>query len=188
MKILQHLSAMLIVTIIIGVIYASVQHTWRANANDPQTALLYTMRDRIQQGKPIDFVFSDSVDLGSSLSPFLVTYNGNGDPLRSNGFIDQNLPRLPKGVLDFARTHGEHWVTWQPRTGIRMAMGILNVQAGAVQFIAAGRSLAQVEQRVSRLEKILLAGWLACICIILVNAATQVYVHRRTLIKNKFSL
>lgn len=35
MKIVQHLSAMAIITIIMGLICASVQQTYRFNANDP---------------------------------------------------------------------------------------------------------------------------------------------------------
>ena len=60
MKILQHLSALAIITIIMTLIYASVQQTYRSNANDPQMQIVNDLKNNLQEGKPIKVV-SDQV-------------------------------------------------------------------------------------------------------------------------------
>ena len=48
MKFIQHLSAIAIITIIMGLIYASVQQTYRSNADDPQIQIAHDLRDHLQ--------------------------------------------------------------------------------------------------------------------------------------------
>jgi hypothetical protein len=35
--------------------------------------------------------------------------------IQSTGFLDGQLPRIPKGVFDFTAKHKEDVLTWQPR-------------------------------------------------------------------------
>jgi sensor histidine kinase regulating citrate/malate metabolism len=85
------------------------------------------------------------------------------------------MPELPAGVFDFAKANGEHTVTWQPQTGVRMAMIILYANSSQVGFVAAGRSLQEVEIREHNLVTMILIGWIMCIAVILANAALQFY-------------
>jgi hypothetical protein len=97
MKIIQHLSAIAIITIIMGLIYASVQQTYRSNADDPQAQIAYDMRDHLQKGKSL--VFDHTVELGKSLSVFKETYDANGNAIQSTGFLNGRMPQLPEGFL-----------------------------------------------------------------------------------------
>lgn len=74
---------------------------------------------------------------------------------------------LNGGVLDYMRQHGEERVTWQPEKGVRMATVVVRYDKG---FVLAGRSMREVEIRISNIEKIsgiaMLAIWAATLFII----------------------
>lgn len=167
MKNLQYLSAMAIITIVMVLIYAGIQQTYRSNANDPQVEIAYDLRDRLQKSKPI--LFDDTVELESSLSVFKELYDGNGNPIQSNGLLNGKLPQLPKALFEYAKTNGEHWITWQPQRNVRMAVGIVKVNSDNTGYIVVGRSLKEVEERVSRLTTIVIIAWILCIAIVVVN-------------------
>ena len=173
MKTIQHLSAIAIITIIMGLIYASVQQTYRSNANDPQAQIVNDLRDRLHKGRPL--AFDDTVDLERSLSVFKEAYDEKGNPIQSTGFLNGRMPQLPKGVFEYARANGEHWVTWQPDHSIRMAMGIVHVHATPIAYLAVGRSLREVEERVSRLGNMVFTGWILCISVVLINWLVTYY-------------
>ena len=168
MKILQHLSAIVIISIIMLLFYASIQQVYRSNANDPQTQLIYELKNQLEKGRTI-LLNSDSIDLEKSLSVFTGTYDINGNPLQSNGYLDGKLPHMPKGVFQNAGYKGENWITWQPKRNVRMAMGIAKVESSPVAYVAAGRSLREVEQRESRLVTMIFLAWILCCCIIAIN-------------------
>ena len=177
MKTIQHLSAMAIITIIMGLIYASVQQTYRSNANDPQVQIAHDLKTHLQKGKSL--VFNETIELEKSLSVFTEAYDQNGNPLQSTGFLNGKMPHLPKGVFDYASANGEHWVTWQPQRNVRMAMGIVSVHAGPVAYLAVGRSLSEVEERVSRLTNMVFVGWILCMAVVLINWLVTYYSYRK---------
>ena len=86
---------------------------------------------------------------------------------------------LPAGVFDFAKTQGEHEITWQPRSGVRMAMVIVSSNVSPVGFVAAGRSLQEVEVREHNLITMVFLGWLVCIGLVLFHAALQFHRTRQ---------
>lgn len=179
MKIIQHLSAIAIITIIIGLIYTSVQQTYRTNANDPQMQIANDLKGQLQKGKAI--AFDDTVDLERSLAVFKEVCDDNGNPLQSTGFLNGKMPQLPKGVFENAKANGENWVTWQPERNVRMAMGIVHVNAAPIAYLAVGRSLWKVEERVSKLTSMVVIAWVLCICVVLVNWLVTYYNYKKRL-------
>jgi hypothetical protein len=169
MKVLQHLSVIVIITIIMALIYATVQQAYRSNANDPQTQVAYDLKDQLQKGKPVESLFRDTLDLEKSLAVFIETYDAHGKPIQSNGYLNGKFPQLPRGVLEYVKEHGEHWVTWQPQPNVRMAMGLLKVNAGPVSYVAVGRSLKETEERVSGLVTMIFISWTICMAIVCIN-------------------
>ena len=125
---------------------------------------------------------ADTIDIAQSLSTFVALYDANGKPLRSSGYLDGKMPELPAGVFDFAKSHGEHQVTWQPRSGVRMAMVIISSNSSPVGFVAAGRSLQEVEVREHNLVTMVFLGWIICVGLVLLHAGLQFYRNRQ----NKF--
>jgi hypothetical protein len=180
MKITQHISAIVIVTMIIALIYAGVQQSYRTGADDPQVQMAHDLGDDLKIGRAI--AFDDSIDLEKSMSVFTETYDEQGKPIQSSGFIKGKIPQLPSGVFDVARNLGEHRVTWQPQRKLRMAMCIVHVEAGPVAYLAVGRSLKEVEQRVSRFNTMVVIAWILCICVVLANWLVAYYHSRKKIV------
>jgi hypothetical protein len=97
----------------------------------------------------------------------------------STGYLNGKVPRLPKGVFEYAKANGEHWLTWQPQENVRMATGIVRVDVGPIAYLVVGRSLSEVEKRVSAMGKMIFMGWVLCICVVLVNWLISFYHYNR---------
>ena len=183
MKALQHFSALAVISIIMGLIYVAVQQNYRSNANDPQIKIAHDLRDRLESGRSAgSLVFRDTIDLEKSLGTFVIAYDQRERPIQSSGILNGRLPQLPVGVFDFVKTHGEDWVTWQPQHNVRMAMGIIKVNASPISYIAVGRSLREVEERVSRLTTMIVICWILCMAIVLMNWLIQHYFNRKSIV------
>ena len=171
MKILSFLNYLLliaVITIIMGVIYATVQQSYRTGANDPQIQIAEDICAKIQQGKSVENIFqTDAIDISNSLSPFVVFYDASGKPLRSTGYLNGRMAQLPAGVFNVAKSNGQDRVTWQPQDGVRMAMVLIHINSSPIEFVAVGRSLTEVEIRESNLIKMIFVGWILCLVIVL---------------------
>lgn len=172
---INYLLIAMVVTVIFGVQYVAIQQNYRSNANDPQIQTAREINLKLHERKSIDQYFNDTIDIAQSLFPFIVLYDKNEKPLRSSGYLNGEMPELPKGVFDFAKKNGEHDVTWQPQNGVRMAMAIVYSNSFPVSFIGVGRSLHEVEIRESNLITIVFIGLIICIGLILTYAVIQFY-------------
>jgi hypothetical protein len=183
MKNFQHLAVMAVLTIVTGMIYASVQQSYRSNANDPQIQIARDIAGKIKDGLSFEKIFpGDSVDISESLGVFALLYDSVGRPLRYSGFLDNKPAQLPSGVFEYARIHREDWITWQPRQGIRMAMVVVRTNRSPFCYVAVGRSLKEVEIRVQKLSEMVLICWLLCMLIIGILAAFQFRTgHKKTI-------
>src|SRR5580765_3016300 len=115
-----------IITVIFGVIYATVQQSYRTGANDPQIQIALDINAKLHQGKSVESFLTDTIDIAKSLLTFVVLCDNNGKPIRSSGYLDGKMIQLPSGVFDFTKSHGEHQVTWQPLDGVRIAMVLVS--------------------------------------------------------------
>jgi hypothetical protein len=170
----------IIASLAIGLVYAAVQQTYRASANDPQVQLAYEMNHQLQQGRSIDKLFPDSIDLAQSLGTFAVVYDSHYRPIRSSALLDGKYPQLPTGVFEHVKAHGEERVTWQPRTGVRMAMVVLETASPSTGFIALGRSLKEIELRESALGRMTFICWLTAMGLIFVVGLVQYYYSKKS--------
>lgn len=167
---LSHFTIAILVTILCGLIYVTVQQSYRSAANDPQLQLAKDISYKLEQGHPVDnLLLNDSIEVSRSLSPFVALYDNDGNPVRSTATLDGEFPKLPKGVFDFTRKNKEDVLSWQPRRGVRMAMVVEYVHASNISFVAAGRSLEEVEKRESNLTIMVIIAWLVCIAVIVLN-------------------
>jgi hypothetical protein len=181
MRILSTLSRIAIITVVLLFMYASVQQNYRSLANDPQLQIARDISLRLKEGKSIEHIFpADSIDIAKSLGVFAVLYDNNERPLRSSALLDGKIPQLPKGVFDFTKSHGEDVITWQPRSGVRMAMVVVLVQSPATGFVAVGRSLNEVEIRESNLVQMVLLCWLIGMGIIVATELIQYWFSKST--------
>lgn len=166
----SHFAALFIVTILCGLIYATVQQSHRSGANDPQLQIALDLKNALEDNRFLTkWMTDDSIEISQSLSVFKTLYNKNGEPVQSTGFLNGQLPKMPKGVFDFTNDHQENVITWQPQYGVRMAMVIKAVQSPRFGFVAVGRSLKEVEKREANLTTMGVIAWLVCAGIILLN-------------------
>ncbi|HMJ47644.1 MAG TPA: hypothetical protein VK498_09950 [Ferruginibacter sp.] len=171
--IVNHLLAIAIITIVMAVIYLTAQQIYRTNLDDPQVQLVQDTEMKLNQGVPLTSILPlDTVQINESLRPFIVLYDNNGMPIQSTGFLDKYMPRVPKGVLEFTKAHDEYRVTWQPRKGVRMAMVIRYTNYPPVAFIAAGRSMQEVENRSLRMGSLVFKAWVICLLLVIISAIT----------------
>jgi hypothetical protein len=142
-----------------GLVYAVEQQALRSGANSPQLEMAEDAASALNAGAlPSSLVGGRTVDVASSLSPFLVVFDASGAVLATNGVLDGHDPIPPAGVLEGARQHPPDTVTWQPRSGVRIAQVSVPWRGGTV---LAGRSLREVEQRIDQLVLLVAAAWLA---------------------------
>lgn len=166
----QFIMLSLVLTLACGICYVAVQQTLRQSANDPQIQMAEDAAAALAKGEAPE-VFGGSgakIDMARSLSSFLIIFDDNGQPVVSTVQLNGQTPAPPAGVLAYAKAHGENRVTWQPRPGVRNATVIVHYAGQKSGFVLAGRSLREVEARISAIGRLITAGWVASLFAILV--------------------
>ena len=153
----------MLVTVLFGSIYAAGQYILRSGANDPQIQLAYDAAQKLDANTDPKELVSGRVDLSSSLAPFMIVYDTGGRVLASSGYLGSGIPELPDGVLENTAHVRDNRFTWQPRPQVRIATVIVAAQHG---FVLSGRSLREVEDRETELERLLEAAWLLSIIVL----------------------
>ncbi len=154
-----------------GLVYVAVQQDLRLGGNDPQIQMAEDTAAALSNGQqPISTVLSPfSLDISKSLAPFITVFDDAGNPVGSSGQLDGKMPTLPSGVADYVRTHGEDRITWQPRTGVRIAAVITIYTSGTKSgFVLGGRSLREVESREDLVLSQVTAVWLMSLILVFV--------------------
>jgi len=142
-----------------GTLYVVAQQGLRSGADSPQLALAEDAARALDGGAaPSAVTGPATVDVASSLSPFVVVYDAGGRPLASSGQLDGSAPVPPLGVLDHAAPGAPNRVTWQPRDGVRIASVTARWSGGTV---LAGRSLREVERLEDQALRLVALGWAA---------------------------
>lgn len=158
MKYVFSLWVLLVITIscIFGVVYLVVQQEIRQEANDPQVQRAEDVAMALDKNK--QFAFSqESIDITKSLAPFVMTFDANGNLRSSEATLNGASPKVPSGVFDYAKIHGEDRITWQPKTGVRIAAVIAPYSKG---YVLVGRNIREAEKREDKLLRQIIIGWL----------------------------
>lgn len=156
---------MTLTTFVAAIAYLVPQQVLRMSANDPQMQLAEDAASRLSSGEPAAQVVPERpIDMASSLAPFVIVYNDSGRPVASSANLDGTVPAPPRGVFEVARVNHEHSVTWQPRSGVRIASVITRTRNG---FVVAGRNMREVENREATVFKLDAVGWLCANTVLL---------------------
>ncbi|MBA3825748.1 MAG: hypothetical protein H0X24_17850, partial [Ktedonobacterales bacterium] len=154
-----------------GLVYASVQQNYRASANDPQIQMAQDARVALQAGTPAgNLVAAHTVDLASSLAPYMIIYDAQGQVMASSASLNGTTPTIPPGVLTSAKHTDVNLVTWQPAVGVRSAVAVVAYPGG---YVLAGRSITVIEKRESATETIAGAAALALLAASLVGVVAS---------------
>ena len=155
------LPCLILSTLLCGLVYVVAQQALRMAANDPQEQLARDAARRLDAGEPAASVIGPTtVDIGTSLAPFVVVYDSTGKVLATDGSLNGEPPTIPNGVLATASNTGRDAVTWQPWQGVRVATVTIPWSGGTV---TSGRSLLLTEDRVSTLATLIAAAWIAIV-------------------------
>ena len=159
----------MLLTLVCGLVYVAVQQNLRSGANDPQIQLAEDAASQLNAGAaPQSLVGSESGDIARSLAPFVAIYDAAGAVLATDGVLDGQSPRPPAGVLASATATGRDIVTWQPQSGVRIALVVIPWRGGTV---AAGRSLRIVEEREDNALLLTFVAWLLALVAVAIAAA-----------------
>ena len=150
-----------VTTLLCGLVYLVVQQSLRWGANDPQIQMAEDAAAALAAGRTPEAVLPASqVEISSSLAPFMIIYSDMGEPLASSGLLHGAAPLLPPGIFDYTRKNSEDRVSWQPEAGVRVAAVVVAYGGAQPGFVLPGRSLREVETRVSQVEQITGIVWL----------------------------
>ncbi len=154
----------LAITAICLLIHVISQQTIRQSANDPQIQIAEDISAALNKGKqPSDINSQDKIDIGQSLAAYVMVYDAQGKPMASTGLLDGNIPNLPTGVFEAAKNNGRNMISWKPKNHLRVALVVVPYNNG---YVAAGRSLREVEIRLVNLNKILVVFWVVAMLVI----------------------
>ena len=149
-------------------VYGAVQSNYRSSLNDPQIQMAEDGAALLENGGvPADLVSTQrqpTINIATSLAPWIVVYDASGTPLESSAFLDGKPPMPPQGIFDLAKAQGNNLPhnTWQPREGVRVALVVVPVTSGhsVGYFVAAGRNMSEVENREGQLGMFVGLAWL----------------------------
>lgn len=161
-----------LVTLLCLTVYGAVQQSFRQSANDLQFQMAQDVANAINKGAdPKLLTGTQQLDLASTLSPYVLIYDANGNAVGNNVTLNGLVPKPPVGALNEARNSGSNSVTWQPRPGIRQATVMIATRRG--YLVVAGRSLRNTEEHIHRLGLLVFFGWIASLLVMLVVAVLQ---------------
>jgi hypothetical protein len=166
-KLLPWMIALAAVTMIFATFEIVVQQSLRIGANDPQIQLAEDAASALNGNASPRSLVAGKVNLEKSLAPFVIIYDKAGQPVAGNGYLGNQLPVVPPGVLSAARGHDYSFVTWQPEDGVRLAS--VSVAANNY-YVVSGRSLKEVEKREKQTLELSTLGWACTVVIILAGA------------------
>lgn len=150
-----------IITALSGLIYLTGQQILRLGANDPQIQISEDIAGRLGQSATFPpFPSSNAIDIAKSLNTFIMILDDQGKQIYSSASLDGKLPSVPSGVFDYARSHNQSRITWQPKPNVRSAIVITKFGDKSKGFALVGRSLREVEEREEDLAKVVGLGWI----------------------------
>ena len=168
-----------VITLMSILIYAVTQQNFRLTANDPQTQMAKDAVTAINNGADLKTLVAPGAvsEMSERMSPFMVVYDKAGNMAAGNVTLNGKLLTLPNGVLEYIQKNGSDMVSWQPEPGVRDAM--VGFKADNGYTVIAGRSLHDVEERISILGEQVLFGWFASLVALLVLVIVQDWVGKR---------
>jgi hypothetical protein len=168
----QWLALAVAITALCGLVYLAVQQDLRQTANDPQIQIAEDAALALENGAAVGSqVPTEKVAIERSLAPFVMVFNDRGAVIGSSATLHGETPRLPGGILEFVRGHGQDRVTWQPEPSVRIAVVVVRYEGAQPGFVLAGRSLREVEVREGNAELEAGAAWVFAMVASLVACA-----------------
>ncbi len=88
------------------------------------------------------------VQIGKSLTPYVLLFDMNGTPMGGSGSVSGNFPVPPRSVFDAALERGEYDFVWEPTPSAKEAVVARYHSGKNAAFVLSGRSLTLVDARI----------------------------------------
>ncbi len=163
-------------TVVAAFVTLTVQQNYRQSANDPQIQDVEDISTALNAGQEqalLQYLQPDGTDVSSSLSTFIALYDSKGAVLGANVTLNGSAPQLPSGVFAYADKHGEDRFTWQPQKGERFAV-VVKKNSQTNEYVAAGRSLKEIEARETALYGMAAIAWVLLLLISMLGCYTVI--------------
>jgi sensor histidine kinase regulating citrate/malate metabolism len=150
-----------IVTALCGILYVSMQQSFRQNLNDPQVQIAEDIAAKLEaSGAIYDQIPAEKVSIDTSLTPFVIIYDTEGKPIVGNGYLQKSLMQTPFGVFQNAKSWGENRRTLEPAPGVRIASVVVPfVGREANGFVLVGRNMREIETRIEDAGLQIFVAW-----------------------------
>jgi len=158
-SITARVAAAVLFSLIVLLIYAAVQQTYRMAATDPQTGLVRDRANDIKYSRTYHFVENSDVNAQQSFSTFMQLYNKDGQLIYSGGTINGKAPHFSEGVLDNAKQFTAHAITKQPTSTMHLAAVATCTTMPDAAFVVVARSLQETENCGIRLITMIILFW-----------------------------
>ena len=147
----------ILVTVLAGLVYVTAQQSLRQTANDRPQQLAEDVTAQLMNGNSLPA--AATVNVGTSLAPFFVVYDANGQAIGGTGILNGSLATPPAGVFVAAKTNSIDRVTWQPQPGVRIASVTIYHDGATPGYVLAGQSLRLTEQHEDQALNLSMLGW-----------------------------
>lgn len=139
--------------------YGVGQQVYRQSVDDPQMQIAEDTARVVAAGLDPAALApqATALEISASLGTWMAFYDAKLDPVAATGLLHGVIPNIPAGVFATAKARGAYAVTWQPEPGVRQALVV--VAAGDKGFAVSGRNMRAIEDRISKLGVLILAGW-----------------------------
>jgi len=161
-KIGRFIPLAILITGLSGLVYWTVQQDIRIGSYEPQIQMSEDTATRIAAGEdPKKVIPTGSIDVAKSVAPYVIVYDDKGNILASDATLNNQTPKIPQGVLDYAKANGQDRVSWQPQGGVRSAIIVTHFSNSKISgSVLAGRSLREPEKRIDMLGTQVALGYL----------------------------
>ena len=176
---IPYVAAFAVISAVCLLVHLEIQQSLRQSANDPQIEMAEDAAATAANGGEVP-LRPRKIEISQSIAPYLIVLDSVGKVIATDAMLDGNTPTLPTGIFDWVRKNGEDRVSWQPRRGVRSALVIVPVNGGAGGFVAAGRSLREVERREAYSFQAAASVWVALILAAFVSIFFYRFASHRT--------
>jgi hypothetical protein len=167
-RLIPWLVSLVVVSLLFGSVYVSLQQIGRMADEDVPAALALA---QLSAPNPQALSSDNPVDLAKGPGTFVNVYRNDGTPVAGSGTLSGGVPRLPQGVIESTVRTGQDRVTWQPQAGIRYA---IVARAARDTVVVAGQNLQPSETRDTKVLLFLGLGWLGSVLVIAAGYALTV--------------
>ena len=150
-KVILFLGIEVILVLILGVWFVSVQQKIRLSANDLPATIAATAKQNLEQGLVDRVTTGKIINLRTDNDPFVIILNQDKKIIGTTALLDNSLISPPVGVMDAATKKGVNKITWAPEKKIREAIIVIPYKDG---YVIAGQSLKTFEDRIGKFQTV----------------------------------